>query len=300
MPLERELAELLGRVSKAPLIPEQRLVILRFYLIPRRLHRLVLGLWSEKLLLRLNKMIKPAMRRWLALPHDAPMAYFHTEVSEGELGVPSLRTTVPGMQLRRLDKLSQSTHPACREALKTRLLKSLVQRANAAAKYRGKELFTKKAVSRFWTELLHHSVDGAALKNCRDAPYAQAWVIDGMRLLPGKQFIDLVKLRINTFPNLTRTKRGQSDAPTGCRAGCLAPESLLHILQACHRTHSTRLQRHDVMVAYMAERFKEVGWDVAVEPRIETDRFTVEPDLVLKREGQSVIVDALVGALGCP
>lgn len=294
MPLERELAELLCKVSKAPLKPQQRLVILRFYLIPRLLHRLVLGPWSQKLLLRLDKMIRASMRRWLALPHDAPMAYFHADVSEGGLCVPSLRTAIPGMQIRRLEKLSQSSHPACRAALKTRLLKSLTQRAKAAARYRGKELFTKKAVSAFWTELLHHSVDGAALKNCRDAPYAQAWVRDGTRLLSGKQFIDLVKLRINAFPNLTRTKRGQGGASKSCRAGCLAPESLGHILQACHRTHSTRLQRHDGMVAYLAKRLEELEWDVAVEPRIETNRGTVEPDLVLKREGQSVIVDAQV------
>ncbi|CAN7990547.1 unnamed protein product [Ixodes hexagonus] len=196
LPLEKELKELLERVSNAPLKPQQRLVIVRFYLLPRLLHGLVLGPWSHKLLLRLDKLIRSAMRKQLALPYDAPMAHFHVDLNDSGLGVPSLRTCIPGMQLSRLKfgKLSGSSHPACRASLNTRLIKHLLQKAKTACEYQGKELFTTRAVSCFWAESLHQSVDGAALKECKEVPYAQNWVRDGTPLLSGKQFIDLEKL----------------------------------------------------------------------------------------------------------
>ena len=31
------------------------------------------------------------MRQWIALPNDTTIAYFHTPVTEGGLGIPSLR-----------------------------------------------------------------------------------------------------------------------------------------------------------------------------------------------------------------
>ncbi|CAN7982140.1 unnamed protein product, partial [Ixodes pacificus] len=84
--VDRDLRELLERVTRAPLKPQQRLFILRGFLLPRLHHRLVLGLWGIGTLSKLDRMTRAAIRKWLAPPHDTPVEYFHAPVSEGGLG----------------------------------------------------------------------------------------------------------------------------------------------------------------------------------------------------------------------
>ena len=48
------------------------------------------------------------MRRWLDLPADTPVAYFHADIKSGGFGVPSLRWTIPINRLNRLEKLRLS------------------------------------------------------------------------------------------------------------------------------------------------------------------------------------------------
>ncbi|EEC11282.1 reverse transcriptase, putative [Ixodes scapularis] len=117
-----ELEELLERVKKAPLKPQQRLLVLRTYLLPRLFHRLILGPWSVGLLKKLDTKVRAALRSWLALPHDVPLGYFHAPVGEGGLGVVSLRASIPSMRLRRFEGLRFSDHPGCAEALRCPLL----------------------------------------------------------------------------------------------------------------------------------------------------------------------------------
>ncbi|KAL1486454.1 hypothetical protein MTO96_031379 [Rhipicephalus appendiculatus] len=80
-----DLKTLLTRLSKAPLKPQQRLEALRHYLIPRLIHRLVLGPMSSKLLKMLDMMIRATLRRWLNLPMDVTLGFFYASVPEGGL-----------------------------------------------------------------------------------------------------------------------------------------------------------------------------------------------------------------------
>lgn len=140
---------------------------------------------------------------------------------------------------------------------------------------------------------LYNNADGHALRGVDDAPGSCDWVREGSTFLKGREFIDLLRVRSNSLANLTRTKRGR-EVDKQCRAGCNSPESLGHILQACHRTHHTRISRHDNIVRYAGKRLGEAGWKVKVEPHYKTAQGTRIPDLVLTRENQSVILDAQV------
>ncbi|KAH9364747.1 hypothetical protein HPB48_014880 [Haemaphysalis longicornis] len=108
----------------------------------------------------------------------------------------------------------------------------------------------------YWKRMLYSSADGKALKEVANAPTCSEWGRDGSRLLTGRAFINVVKLRINALPNLTRTKRGR-DTVTTCRAGCRTEELLGHILQRCHRTHHVRIQKHDNILDYVVKRLQE-------------------------------------------
>lgn len=108
--VREDLKLLLSRLSKVSLKPQQRMVALRIYLIPRLIHRLVLGPVSSKLLKNLDTMIRGTVRKWLNLPQDVTLDFYYAPVPEGGLGVMCLRTVVPTLRLRRLNSLILSDH----------------------------------------------------------------------------------------------------------------------------------------------------------------------------------------------
>lgn len=300
VPLTTDVAAMLGRVAKAPLKPQQRLVILRFYLIPRLYHRLVLGKWNKKLLKRLDVQIRAAVRKWLVLPQDVPLAYFHAPVNEGGLGIGCLSTAIPWMQLKRLSKMATSSSPFCRQAAETSMVKTALGNAERACVVDGRTLRDKTSVERHWSALLHASNDGCALREVRNMPAAQRWVQEGTCLLSGKAFIDVNKLRINALPVRVRTRRGR-DSDKSCRGGCQAAETLDHVLQKCHRSHAARIKRHDGIVKIIADRLEKSGWTVEVGRRFPGLGQPLYPDLVARRgDLESVVIDATVISCGYP
>uniref|UniRef100_L7M1A0 Putative tick transposon n=1 Tax=Rhipicephalus pulchellus TaxID=72859 RepID=L7M1A0_RHIPC len=291
--VRKDLAALLHRLAKAPLKPQQRLVALRFYLIPRLIHRLVLGPTSAKMLLGLDRMIRSAVRHWINLPHDVPLGFLYAPIPVGGLGILCLRTTIPGMRIKRLKSLLHSSHYPCAAAATTETMIKASRQAERMAYFRGEELRNSKASAKYWTKMLHQSFDGTPLRMCTNAPGSTAWLGEGTTFLSGKEFIKLVRFHISAMPTLTRLRRGQ-DVPVSCRAGCDSRESLGHVLQQCHRTHHQRIERHDGVVRYLASRLKEKGWSVQQEPHYRTSQGVKIPDLVLRRDHQTVILDVQV------
>ena len=53
-------------------------------------------------------MVRAFVRQWMALPNDISIGYFHARVSEGGLGIPSLRWLAP---LQRKDRLLGLSRP---------------------------------------------------------------------------------------------------------------------------------------------------------------------------------------------
>lgn len=291
--IREELSTLLERVTKAPLKPQQRLVILRYYLLPRLTHRLTLGPISSKTLLTLDRTIRSALRRWLALPHDVPTGFFYAPVEEGGLGVQCFRTTIPALRLTRYGKLAESTNSACVYATTKRMISATRTQADQLCMYKNQKIRSSKESQAFWTSMLHASFDGRPLMNCQNAKGSTSWLREGTSFLKGKEFIDLVKFHIGAMPNLTRLKRGR-EVSKRCRAGCESDESLGHILQRCHRTHHTRITRHDNILRHLEKRITEAGWKVMREPHFKTSMGTRIPDLVIKRENQAMILDVQV------
>ncbi|KAG0445048.1 hypothetical protein HPB47_001137 [Ixodes persulcatus] len=197
----------------------------------------------------------------------------------------------------RLDGLRFSDHPGCAPALELPLLAGFRRRALAACRYQGQELLNKKLVQKMWTSLLHRSNDGAALRDCGKVPGAHRWVSEGTRLLRGRQFLNLIKLRINAMPTLERTSRGRG-VDVSCRAGCRAPESLGHVLQCCHRGHRGRVKRHNNLARYVCNRLVQLGWTVLWEPHFPLPDGTLKPDLVAFKGQDTLILDAQVVGTG--
>ncbi|KMQ85869.1 reverse transcriptase [Lasius niger] len=109
-----ELLPLLDKITRASLKPQQRLKILKFYLIPRFIHSFVLGRTSCGLLRKFDRQIQAAVRRWLRIPDDIPKAFFHSPIAKGGLGISLYKMTIPQLILARLNQLNTSQYDAAR------------------------------------------------------------------------------------------------------------------------------------------------------------------------------------------
>ncbi len=75
----KTLREGIDQLTRAPLKPQQRMFFLKCNLLPSLLHKVVLGRMSRRALDFLDKISRAAIRCWVKLPEDTPMAFFHAD-----------------------------------------------------------------------------------------------------------------------------------------------------------------------------------------------------------------------------
>lgn len=283
--VKEKLAEQLAKLRKAPLKPQQRLFGLRTTLLPSTYHQLVLGDTRISMLNKTDKIIRKSVKEWLTLPNDVPSAYIHAAVRDGGLGIPSLRWSIPRMRLARLENLG--SYESCEFLKREKEISMLRVKDNSTY------LKTPEELQERWARILHTTTDGQALKLSSKTPNQHGWVGEGTKFLKGKDFIELAKLRINALPVRSRTTRGRRKERL-CRAGCLNPETLNHVLQNCHRTHDIRIKRHNAITSYLTRNLRKQEFDVFEEPHLRVNDELRKPDLVAVRGVSAFVIDAQV------
>jgi hypothetical protein len=93
----------------APLKPQQRMHLLRVFLLPRFDHVWTFGRLNAGILRRLDIRVRNAIRTWLRLPHDVPVGYFHAPTNAGGLGISQLSDFIPLLHLKRFERLAHSS-----------------------------------------------------------------------------------------------------------------------------------------------------------------------------------------------
>ncbi|KAL7053474.1 hypothetical protein AAHC03_027109 [Spirometra sp. Aus1] len=139
---------MLDEITRAPLKPQQRIALLKRHCVPKLLHALVLGTAHRNTLKRLDTQVRQSVRRWLKLPADTPVSFFHAPVADGGLGVPCLTVLVPFAKRRRLDSVLSSTEPVVRAA------------ATVPSALPG---LSKEDARNYWRTALYNSADGRPL-----------------------------------------------------------------------------------------------------------------------------------------
>lgn len=86
--LKEMLKNWLERLKTSPLKPQQRMFLLRVYLVPRLYHQLVLGEISGILLESIDMIIRKSVREWLRLPKDTPVGFYHARTGDGGMAIP--------------------------------------------------------------------------------------------------------------------------------------------------------------------------------------------------------------------
>lgn len=292
----------LNRLSSAPLKPQQRLKIIRCFLLPRLYHSLVLGRATLGKLRALDISTRAAVRRWLRLPKDVATAFFHSPVSRGGLGIPAMATTIPGLLLERLRGLESSSAPQVRAIINSTWVTRRREWARRALTRDGVCLASKRLRDGWWSHRLYQSVDGFELRECSGTNLSSWWVDSGSLAVPGRDFVQYVHVRANSLPTRIRTSRGvrRELYATRCRAGCNSTETAAHVIQGCFRTHGGRVLRHNAVCRVLATGLRNVGWTVREEPVYVTAEGKRKPDLLCLRGPRAVVLDAQVVSGAAP
>ena len=156
---------------------------------------MVLGKVMVDDLLRVDKNIRAAIRRWLALPNDTPTT--SAPVKNGGLGVPSFRWLSP---LHRYLRLSDDT--GIRDPFLSKEIAVCEKRLND----QGRNIRSASDIKKRWTDLLHTSIDGRALTDSSLVPRQHQWVNNSSRFFSGRDYVNLHRIRIAALPTLSITE----------------------------------------------------------------------------------------------
>lgn len=286
-----KLQDALNKVTSAPLKPQQRLYGLRTAILPSIYHQLVLGNIKISMFNKIDCTVRKYVRKWLSLPHDVPKAYIHADTKEGGLGVTAVRWHVPLLRMNRLKQFSRRLGNDGDDP--DRFLSTEVSQLQKRLYKDGVVMDTLTKIKRMWANRLHNSVDGKALKDSRKVPNQHRWIMEPTKLLSGRDFVNLNKVRINALPVRSRTSRGRRRDRI-CRAGCYNIETLNHILQNCHRTHDVRIRRHNAIISFLDKKMTSQEFHVELEPHFKSEAGLRKPDLVAYRGATAFVIDAQV------
>lgn len=214
-------------------------------------------------------MVRSFVRKWLGLPKDVPNAYFHAQVRAGGLGISSIRWTSPRLRVSRIDKVSNdvvSTNGVQGNFLRDERMRS-VRQLTIGGSYVG----TKASCNTYLRDALHSTFDGCGLREAHKVAPANDFMGHPGKLLSGRDYRNLARLRINALPCRSRTARGRPRLDRLCRAGCQATETMNHVSGTCKRAYAPRIERHDSVNSYLAECISKRGHRVEVETRLVTE-----------------------------
>lgn len=282
-PTLQSLKAQLDRIKTAALKPNQKVELLKQYLIPRWIHQLQNPNIGIQTLKQADRMCRLCLKQVLHIPKTASNAFVHTSARDGGLGLFRFRQKIPLIMLNRIDNLVK--HEQTRVAftlnpkLRARLLKMLGGQTTSAANQR-------LANSRE----LESGYSGNGIGATNNHIGCSRWLRFPPINWSGSTYIKACLLRGNLLPTA-----GNPSNPTmaqRCRAGCERTESLSHVLQGCPSTHGKRIERHNHAAEKLQALASKKGWKVWWEPHLRLISGVVrKPDLILAKGDRCVITD---------
>lgn len=287
----------LTSLSKAPLKPQQKVVMLRSHLIPRFLHSFTYTECYPKLLGQQDRLIRRWLKTTLKLPASLSSDFFYLPTKEGGLGIGKLYDIV-GFAKIRLHNMFARSGDVCLQYLVDTQGSSMHARWCQAMKvsYRPPlaDLNRRKIVIRDeGRDRFIETVHGSAHEVFQSSPITNHWLSGQTRIMRGSTFIRSIQMRTNTIPTRVSTTRGRNSIKI-CRRCGLADETLLHILQTCPITQGMRCHRHNNVCRKVADKLRSKGFQVFSEQGIPSPGLQTNisrPDLIATRGDHALVLD---------
>ncbi|CAG7715815.1 unnamed protein product [Allacma fusca] len=295
-----------GRLERCSLKPQQKLYILKMYLLPRLVLKLTFVKATDGNLRMFDKSIRSAARRMLNLPTTGVLnACFYAPVREGGLGLMRLRYSIPAIIARRFRKLRESAVPeiqwVARSLFNTKRIENaekLIQSRVMGRDKKGRAIEVRGTMAHLIQKInafdLHRRYTGRGLRESAKVKYVHNWVSDGSRIMESRKYCEALKLRFHALPLLDRLVNGLPTQRAQCRLGCISIESQGHVLQKCPWMRSVRVKRHDRVKLECIKILKNLNYEVRCEPLVRVGARCYKPDAVVWRDDAITVLEVCV------
>lgn len=298
----------LESLKKAPLKPQQKVVMLRAYLIPRFIFAFTHTECYPKLMGQQDRLVRRWLKEILRLPASVCSEFFYLPLKEGGLGIGKFYDIV-GIAKVRLHGTFHRAGDECLRFLVDTQGSAMHSRWCNAMKLSSRpsavDITIRNVLSLDQSRArLSETVHGIGSKVFRVSPITNQWLCGQTRIMKGNTYIRAIKMRTNTTPTRVSTSRGRDSIKT-CRRCGLADETLSHILQTCPVTQGMRCKRHNNVCRKVAEKLRSKGFQVFSEqgmpsPGLRTN--ISRPDLIAVRGESALVLDVTCvfeSELGC-
>lgn len=212
------LENMLQELTQAPLKSHQRLRLLRFYLMPKFTHELVLGHANCNTVTRLDLLMRSAVWLWLHLPKDTPLGFFHSHIKDVVL---CFSTLIPLLQKAQLEKVASGATLVPTSVLQQEAFWALMARMNRPCMLASAVVTTKAEVRAEWKNILARSIDGRDLCVADVDGASHGWLLRLSRVFP-RLFIWGIQLRGGVLNTKSRSVYGSSlqVVDKSCQSAC--------------------------------------------------------------------------------
>jgi hypothetical protein len=195
----------LENVRRAPLKPDQKLLMIKTYVIPRLLYGLQTPKVTSKVLREADRLMRKFVWATLYLNAHTPDALIHASVRDGGLGVTELRGAIPRTLIGRMTKLLESPED--------RVICSLLQ-SNCSVRLMGRlqNMMGNIPEATKWRDRIKAGALTKGLEQTAEDLASRGWVLERPNGWTGRDFVRAVQLRTANLPT-----RAIPSAPVGQR-----------------------------------------------------------------------------------
>lgn len=141
--------------------------------------------------------IRKFVKQFLHLPHDVPNSFFYTSISDGSLGLFNARQRAPLLRYNKL-KLFSKNLDAISNSLHQRISKEMENIYDLIRLDSDRYISSSSEINKFFRNSLYNYNDSRDLDIAGCVAGQNSWVFRPNSFLSGRDFINYVKLRINT------------------------------------------------------------------------------------------------------
>lgn len=322
----------ISSLKETDLKPTQRLEILKTHMIPRIYYHLILTEASQNTVVKLDNIIKKAVKEILHLPADTTDGILYSKNKDGGLGIPKLEVQIPSAIIRKLESLERSQDAVISASFQFRgsnnvehinklrnlkVLREIEEFLQPAQPNNNEEAGlstilemeeslletegTAKPINKYaeWRKWEFEKwtkllAQGPGIHYYQNDPTSNAWLY-GHHKMKQSLFIKRLLLRCNLYPTRCTISYGRPNMAKLCRRCAMANETLAHISGQCLAVKNARIKRHNKILDKLKVQVAKHGWTVHIEPRFRTaDGRLWKPDLIFVKEQEVAVVDVTV------